>query len=130
MWTRDPFLRPARKISELIRYEFLKTITLIKLSVLFPYDQGKSFDMPYYYDKHIPLLKQLIGSRCLTMSVEQGIADAMPGTKAVYVVMNHFYFRTLSDFHSSFSPHASIIMSDIINFTVSHPVIQISEVKI
>jgi uncharacterized protein (TIGR02118 family) len=128
----DPgsFFKTSKKNFRIDSVRIFKTITLIKLSVLFPYDQGKSFDMPYYYDKHIPLLKQLIGSRCLTMSVEQGIADAVPGTKAVYVVMNHFYFRTLSDFHSSFSPHASIIMSDIINFTDSHPVIQISEVKI
>jgi uncharacterized protein (TIGR02118 family) len=103
---------------------------MIKLSVLFPYDQGKSFDMRYYYDKHIPLIKQLIGFRCLTMAVEQGIAGIAPGTTAAYVMMNHFYFRTLNDFHSSFAPHASVIMNDIINFTDTRPVIQISEVKI
>ena len=103
---------------------------MIKLSVLFPDGQDKCFDFPYYYDKHIPLIKQLIGPRCLTMAVEQGIAGAAPGTKAAYVMMNHFYFRTLNDFHSSFALHASVIMSDIINFTDTYPVIQISEVKI
>ena len=103
---------------------------MIKLSVLFPYDQGKRFDMPYYYNKHIPLLKQLMGPRCLTMAVEQGIAGAATGTKAAYLMMNHFYFRTLNDFHSSYAPHGSIMMNDIINFTDLHPIIQISEVKI
>lgn len=103
---------------------------MIKFSVLFPYTQGKRFNMPYYYDVHIPLIKKLIGSQCLTMAVEQGIADALPGTKAAYLVMNHFYFRTLNDFHSSFGHHVATIMGDVINFTDSPPVIQISEVKI
>jgi uncharacterized protein (TIGR02118 family) len=106
-----------------------KSITMIKVSVLFPYGPGKKFNIPYYYDRHIPLIKNLIGSCCLTMAVEQGITGATTGTKAAYLMMNHFYFRTLSDFHSSFARHAAAIMSDAINFTDSHPVIQISEVK-
>ena len=103
---------------------------MVKVSVLYPNEEGKTFDMTYYCDKHVPMVRELLGSSCTKAAVEQGIAGGTPGSKATYIAMGHLYFETVDNFVSSFTPHANAIMSDIPNFTDTTPVIQISEVKI
>ena len=101
---------------------------MVKVSVLYPNDQGNSFDMTYYCDKHVPMVRQLLGSSCTNASIENGIAGGTPGSEPTYTVMGHLYFDKIEDFVSSFGPHTNTIMGDISNFTDTTPVIQISEV--
>jgi uncharacterized protein (TIGR02118 family) len=103
---------------------------MVKVSGLYPNDEGKTFDMTYYCDKHVPMVRQLLGSSCINAAVEQGIAGGTPGSKATYIAMGHLYFDKVEDFVSSFTPHANTIMGDISNFTDTSPIIQISEVKL
>jgi uncharacterized protein (TIGR02118 family) len=100
---------------------------MIKVSVLYPNEEGKKFDMAYYCNKHIPLCEEKLG--CKRVDVEQGLAGAAPGTKAPFVAMCHFYFDSLEAFQETFAPHAAAIMADIPNYTNIPPMIQISEVK-
>lgn len=102
---------------------------MVKVSVLYPNEEGKTFDMAYYCDKHVPMVRQLLGSSCINAAVEQGIAGGTPGSQATYVAMGHLYFDKVEDFVSSFTPHANTIMGDIPNYTDTTPIIQISEVK-
>ena len=102
---------------------------MVKVSVLYPNDEGKSFDILYYCGKHIPMVWQLLGPSCLNAAVEKGIAGGTPGSKPAYIAMGHFYFEKTEDFVSSFAPHADAIMGDIANYTDITPLIQISEVK-
>jgi len=103
---------------------------MIKVSMLYPNEPDKNFNIPYYYNNHIPLLKKLLGTSCITIAVEQGLNGKIPDSKVHYILMGHFYFRSENDFNSSFSPNAPSIMNDVTNFTDSRPIIQISEVKI
>ena len=103
---------------------------MVKVSVLYPNDEGATFDMSYYCDKHIAMVRQLLGTSCTNAAVEQGIAGGTPGSKPTYIAMGHLYFDKVDDFISSFTPHANAIMGDISNFTNATPVIQISEVKL
>ena len=102
---------------------------MVKVSVLYPNEEGKTFDMAYYCDKHLPMVRQLLGSSCTNAGVEQGIAGGAPGSKATYVAMGHLYFDTVENFVSSFTPHENVIRGDIPNFTDTIPIVQISEVK-
>ena len=102
---------------------------MIIVSVLYPNEEGKTFDMTYLCDKHVPMVRQLLGSSCINAAVQQGIAGGTPGSKATYVAMVHLYFDKVEDFVSSFTPHANIIMGDIPNYTDTTPIIQISDVK-
>jgi uncharacterized protein (TIGR02118 family) len=103
---------------------------MIKVSVLYPNEEGKSFDMGYYCDKHIPMVKEKLGSACKSVAVEQGLAGGQPGSPPTYIAMGHLYFDSVEAFQAAFGPHAKEIMGDIPNYTKIQPTIQISEVKI
>jgi uncharacterized protein (TIGR02118 family) len=103
---------------------------MIKLSVLYPNEEGKKFDMTYYVNKHIPMVQQKLGSACKRVAVEQGLGGATPGSRATYLVMGHLYFDSVEAFQTAFGPHAQTINGDVPNYTDIQPTIQISEVKI
>ena len=103
---------------------------MIKVSVLYPNTEGASFDMSYYCDTHIPMVRQKLGEACKGIAVEEGLGGGEPGSQATYVAMGHLYFETLEAFQTSFGPHADAIMGDIPNYTQIEPTVQVSEVRI
>jgi uncharacterized protein (TIGR02118 family) len=104
--------------------------TMVKVSVMYPMQQGTEFDMTYYVNRHIPMVRQLLGPSLKGVSVEQGISGMQPGSSATYVAMGHLLFDSVTDFQASFGPHAETIIADIPKYTNSEPTIQISEVKL
>jgi uncharacterized protein (TIGR02118 family) len=102
---------------------------MVKVSVLYPNDEGKKFDMNYYLDKHMPLVRKLLGAACTNASVDHGIAGGTPGSKAPYLVICNLYFNAVEDFMSSFGPNTNEIVGDIPNYTDITPVVQINEIK-
>ena len=102
---------------------------MIKVSVLYPYKDGVGFDMTYYLNSHIPMVRAKLGTACKGAAVEQGVAGGAPGTQPAYVAMGHLLFDTVESFQAAFAPHAATIMADIPNYTALQPIIQISEVK-
>ena len=102
----------------------------IKVSVLYPYEIGKSFDMDYYCNKHVPMVGGLLGDALIGATIEEGVSGGEPGSPAPYVAMGNIYFETVESFQNSFGANADKIMADIPNYTNIEPVIQISEVKI
>ena len=103
---------------------------MVKVSVMYPNHEGTKFDMTYYSNRHIPMVRQLLGSALRGVSVEQGISGEGPGSPASYVAMGHLLFDSVEAFQTSFDPHAQAIMEDIPNYTNSEPIVQISEVKL
>jgi hypothetical protein len=45
---------------------------MIKVSVLYPNVAGTKFDMAYYLNHHIPMVRRLLGSALKGVSVEHG----------------------------------------------------------
>jgi len=102
---------------------------MIRVSVLYPNGANTKFDMNYYLAKHIPMVKQKLGSACKSVTVDQGVAGGAEGAPATYVAMAHLTFDSLGAFQSAFGPHASAIMGDIPNYTNAQPTVQISDAK-
>lgn len=102
---------------------------MIKVSVLYPGGEGKTFDMDYYCNKHIPLLKELVGPALKNVQVDHGLAGMVPGSNADFMAIGHLHFESLESFQANFGPHMPVLMGDIPNFTNATPVGQISEVK-
>jgi len=102
---------------------------MVKLSVMYPNQEGTNLDMAYYCNRHIPMVRQLLGSTLKGVSVEQGISGEEAGSPAPYLAMGHLLFDSLEAFQTTFGPHAQAIVGDIPNYTNSEPIVQIGEVK-
>ncbi|PYN71457.1 MAG: EthD family reductase [Betaproteobacteria bacterium] len=102
---------------------------MIKVSVLYQNAEDKKFDMAYYCNKHIPMVKKKLGSACKRVDVDQGLGGAQPGSKPAFVAMAHLVFDSVDAFQKAFGPHADAIMGDIPNYTNIQPIIQLNEVK-
>ena len=103
---------------------------MVKVSVLYPNGEDTKFDLTYYLDHHIPMVRRLVGSALKGVSAEHGISGEEPGSSAPYVTTAHLVFDSVEAFQASFGTHAQEIMADIPKYTNSEPVVQIGEVKL
>jgi uncharacterized protein (TIGR02118 family) len=103
---------------------------MIKVSVMYPNTPGARFDHEYYRNKHMPLVKSLMGDSCKYYTVDKGLAGGAPGMPPTYVGMCHIFSESIEAFQAGFDPHAQEIMADIRNYTDQAPVIQLSEVVV
>ena len=102
---------------------------MIKVSVFYPHSGGSKFDMAYYVEKHMPMVRQKLGAACKGLAVEHGVGGATPGTPPTYVAMGHVLFDSVEAFRAAWAPHAEAILADIPNYTKIQPFFQVSEVK-
>jgi uncharacterized protein (TIGR02118 family) len=103
---------------------------MIKVSVLYPTREGTKFDMAYYLNRHVPMVRQLLGPALKGVSVEQGVSGEEPGSPAPYITTAHLLFDSVQAFQTNFGPHAQEIKEDIPKYTNSEPIVQIGEVKL
>ncbi|NHF61196.1 EthD family reductase [Flavobacteriaceae bacterium TP-CH-4] len=101
---------------------------MIKVAILYPNTEGKTFDMDYYSNKHMPMVAGLFGDSLKLYTIDKGIAGRTPDEPLPYVAIGYFYFDKLSAYHNSFGPNAETILGDIPNYTNIQPIVQISEV--
>lgn len=102
---------------------------MIKVSIYYPNEEGKKFDIDYYTNKHMALLHEKLDSLGLIRSeVEKGVSDADPSAPPRFVAAGTLYFDTVEHVHEGFKTHGREIMGDIANFTDIQPQFLISEV--
>ena len=102
---------------------------MIKVSVFYPNEEGKKFDMDYYSGKHMPLVQSRLDSMgLLRIEVERGVSSADPNAPAPFVAIGVMYFNTVEEVHEGFKTHGREIMGDIPNYTDIAPQFQISEI--
>jgi uncharacterized protein (TIGR02118 family) len=103
---------------------------MIKISVLYPYQEGARFDMNYYSTRHMPMVRDKIGASCKGIQVEAGLGGGAPGSTPPFVAMGHILIESMEAVQKNFAPHVPTFMADIPNYTSIEPVIQVSEVKV
>ena len=101
---------------------------MIKVTILYPNGDGKTFDMDYYSKKHMPMVADVLGDSLKLLAIDKGIGGRTPDEPVPYLAIGYLYFDTLSAYHNSFGPNAEKIVSDIPNYTNIEPVVLISEV--
>jgi uncharacterized protein (TIGR02118 family) len=74
---------------------------MIKVSVLYPNNEGSKFDMSYYCKSHMPMVQQKLGKSCKSVAVEQGVSGAAAGSRPAFVAMGHLYFDSIAAFQSA-----------------------------
>jgi uncharacterized protein (TIGR02118 family) len=102
---------------------------MIKVSVVYPNDEGNTFDMDYYVSKHVPLCQQLLGAALQRVEIDEGLSGAAPDSRPPFVAAVHLYFESTTAFYEAFGPNASAILKDVPNYTNVKPVTQIAKVR-
>jgi uncharacterized protein (TIGR02118 family) len=103
---------------------------MIKVSVMYPNGSDAVFDEAYYRDRHMPMVKNLMGEHCKYYTVDRAMSGGSPESNAPYIAMGHLFCDSVDAFQAGFGPHTKAIMADIPNYTNQTPVIQISEVLV
>src|SRR3954454_11443375 len=103
---------------------------MIRVSVLYSNKPGVRFDHDYYRDKHMPMVKQRLGSHCSHYAIDKGISGVAPGSAPPYVAACHLFCDSLQGFQTAFGPNAAEILADIANYTDLEPIVQINEIVV
>lgn len=101
---------------------------LIKVSVMYPFAEGKTFNMEYYESKHMPMVAGYLGSNLVKYTIEKGIASGIPNQPLPYMAIGIFYVKSLADYQAAITPNRDAIRADFPNYTNIAPVILVSEV--
>jgi uncharacterized protein (TIGR02118 family) len=101
---------------------------LIKVSVMYPFSEGKTFNMEYYEAKHMPMVAGFLGANLVKYTIEKGIASGIPNQPLPYMAIGTFYVKSLEDYQAAIAPNRDAIRADFANYTNVAPVILVSEV--
>ena len=101
---------------------------LIKVSIMYPFAEGKTFNMEYYETKHMPMVAGFLGSNLVKYTIEKGLASGIPNQPLPYMAIGTFYVKSLDDYQAAIAPNRDAIRADFANYTNIAPVILVSEV--
>jgi uncharacterized protein (TIGR02118 family) len=101
---------------------------LIKVSIMYPFAEGRTFNMEYYETKHMPMVAKFLGSNLVKYTIEKGVASGMPNTPLPYMAIGSFYVKSLADYQAAIAPNRDAIRADFANYTNVAPIILVSEV--
>lgn len=101
---------------------------LIKVSVMYPYAEGKTFNMEYYETKHMPMVAGYLGANLVKYTIEKGLASGLPNQPLPFMAIGTFYIKSLSDYQAAVGPNREAIRADFANYTNVAPIILVSEV--
>jgi len=96
------------------------------VSVLYPAKSGARFDLDYYMQKHIPLVKARWGSLGLR-GVEVLRCTGAPSGAGLYHLIALLTFGSLAEFQEAAKQHGKEVLGDIPNFTDVEPVMQFND---
>lgn len=103
---------------------------MVRITIMYPNQPGKTFDYDYYLEKHIPWTAEVVSSHpdFISISAEQGVSAAAPGSEPAYLAACHIMFATQKGFLESFMPRAAELQADVPNYTDIEPITQFSKV--
>ena len=102
---------------------------MFKVAILYPNGEGKTFDMDYYENKHMPMVAGFLGKNLKFYEIDRGIAGRTPNDKVPYLAVGYFYIKDVAEYNKAIGQNRDVVVSDFKNYTNIQPVIQISEVR-
>ena len=101
---------------------------LIKISVMYPFSEGNTFNIEYYETKHMPMVAGFLGANLVKYTIEKGVASGIPNQPLPYMAIGTFYVKNLAEYQAATAPNRDAIRADFANYTNVAPVILVSEV--
>jgi uncharacterized protein (TIGR02118 family) len=116
------------KVARKAKKEVVEEKGLTKVSIMYPFEEGKTFNMEYYKTKHMPMVAAFLGANLVRYTIEKGVASGIPNQPLPYMAIGTFFIKNLADYQAAIAPNRDAIRADIANYTNAAPIILISEV--
>ena len=100
---------------------------MIELSVMYPQQEGKRFNLDYYLKDHAALIQAKWGGLVKEASFVRGLSGGSADAPPTYQVVAHIRFRSMDDFKQALATGGELF-ADIPNFTDIKPTVQVGEV--
>src|SRR5690606_15546719 len=100
---------------------------LVKIAVMYPFTEGKRFDMTYYESTHMPMVAGYLGDNLVKYTIEKGLASGIPNAPLPFVAIGSFYVKDLKEYQEAIGPKRDSIRADFPNYTDIAPIILVSE---
>ena len=102
---------------------------MFKVAILYPNEEGKTFDMDYYEKKHMPMVAGFLGRNLKFYEIDKGVAGRTPNDKVPFVAIGYFYCFDVAEYNKAIAQNRDAIVNDIKVYTNIQPVVQISQIK-
>ena len=112
-----------------IKHPAVPEAGMLKVEILYPNGEGKTFDMDYYEKKHMPMVAGFLGKNLKFYEIDKGIAGRTPNEKVPFVAIGYFYINDVAEYNKAIAQNRDAVISDFKNYTNIQPVVQISEIK-
>jgi uncharacterized protein (TIGR02118 family) len=100
---------------------------MITFSVFYPYKKDSHFDMDYYCNKHLGIVKRYFGDTCKGMLVLKG--DNEEDMEPRFSCTCHLFFNTEKEFLEIMEKANAELMADVKNYTDIEPFTEINEIS-
>jgi uncharacterized protein (TIGR02118 family) len=105
----------------------IEVMKMIRVSVMYPNQDGATFDHDYYKVKHMEIVRRSMGDAVRRIEVDRGLAGGGDGAPAPYVAIGHLYFESMDALQGAMAKGGGEAMADLPNFTNVQPQMLISE---
>lgn len=101
---------------------------MIRIAVMYPNEPGKRFDMDYYLQSHMPLVRERYTAHGLIgADVDEALSKS--GERAApFLVIAYMTFPGMDEFMAATKAAGKEVMADVQNFTDIQPQVQISRI--
>jgi uncharacterized protein (TIGR02118 family) len=100
---------------------------MVIVTVIYPKTSESHFDLSYYQEQHIPLVKERLRNAGMeSLHLMRGTA-ALDGGQPNFAVIAQLHFTSVEHLRSALAQHGQEIIADIAKFTNVQPFMQINE---
>lgn len=100
---------------------------MVRVTAFYAHSEDAQFDWNYYVNKHLPLVRELLGSKLLGMEVDRGLHGVAAGLPPMYIAMARLDFESQEVLQQLMLNVVPKIVADIPNYTSVALQIQVSE---
>jgi len=115
--------------SSQVSYPSTPTVGMLKVAILYPNGDDKTFDMDYYEKKHMPMVAGFLGKNLKFYEIDKGFAGRTPNDKVPFLAIGYFYINDVAEYNKAIAQNRDAVINDFKNYTNIQPVVQISEIK-
>ena len=99
------------------------------LTILYPYQDGDTFNHDYYRDSHLPMIMKLCGTEAISrFELRKGLSGQDGSSAPLYTATINIYIGDQTAFDEAGKQHNQTMIDDVPNFSQVQPLIVPTEV--